>query len=63
MGGFVHRGFQLARVREHGRHLCGRKLYETMLMWETDPSLRDSELHAALATSGVRSRGRLPPHA
>jgi dihydrofolate reductase len=30
-------------------HLCGRKLYETMLVWETDPSLRDSELHAAFA--------------
>jgi dihydrofolate reductase len=30
-------------------HLCGRKLYETMLVWETDPSLRDGELHAAFA--------------
>jgi dihydrofolate reductase len=27
----------------------GRKLYETMLVWETDPSLRDTELHAAFA--------------
>ena len=42
-------GFHLARVRELGCHLCGRKLYETMLVWETDPSLRDSELHAAFA--------------
>jgi dihydrofolate reductase len=41
--------FHLARVRELGRHLCGRKLYETMLPWETDPSLRDTELHAAFA--------------
>ena len=41
--------FHLARVRELGCHLCGRKLYETMLVWETDPSLRDSELHAAFA--------------
>ncbi len=23
---------------------CGRRLYETMLVWETDPSMRDSEL-------------------
>ena len=30
-------------------HLCGRKLYETMLVWETDPSMRDSELDAAFA--------------
>ena len=42
-------GFHLARVRELGCHLCGRKLYETMLAWETDPSLRDTELHAAFA--------------
>ena len=41
--------FHLARVRELGCHLCGRRLYETMLMWETDPSLRDTELHAAFA--------------
>ncbi len=41
--------FHLARVRELGCHLCGRKLYETMLVWETDPSLRDTELHAAFA--------------
>jgi dihydrofolate reductase len=42
-------GFHLARVRELGSHLCGRRLYETMLVWETDPSLRDTELHAAFA--------------
>jgi dihydrofolate reductase len=42
-------GFHLARVRELGRHLCGRRLYETMLVWETDPSLRDTELHAEFA--------------
>jgi dihydrofolate reductase len=41
--------FHLARVRELGCHLCGRKLYETMLVWETDPALRDTELHAAFA--------------
>src|SRR5271167_5271788 len=42
-------GFHLARVRELGCHLCGRKLYETMLVWETDPSLRDTDLHSAFA--------------
>ena len=41
--------FHLARVRELGCHLCGRKLYETMLVWETDPSLRDTELDATFA--------------
>jgi dihydrofolate reductase len=41
--------FHLARVRQLGFHLCGRKLYETMLVWETDPSLRDTELHAEFA--------------
>jgi len=42
-------GFQLERVRELGCYLCGRKLYQTMLAWETDPSLRESQLHAAFA--------------
>jgi dihydrofolate reductase len=41
--------FQLAQVRELGGYLCGRGLYETMLVWETDPSLRDTELGAAFA--------------
>jgi dihydrofolate reductase len=41
--------FHLAAVRELGAHLCGRRLYETMLVWETDPSLRDGELRAAFA--------------
>ncbi len=41
--------FHLARVKELGCCLCGRKLYETMLVWETDPSLRDSDLHTAFA--------------
>jgi dihydrofolate reductase len=42
-------GFHLAQVRELGGYLCGRRLYETMLVWETDPSLRDNELDAAFA--------------
>ena len=41
--------FHLARVRELGAHLCGRRLYETMLPWETDPSLSDTELGAEFA--------------
>jgi len=35
--------FHLARVRELGGCLLGRRLYETMLVWETDPSLQDNE--------------------
>jgi dihydrofolate reductase len=41
--------FHLAQVRELGGYLCGRRLYETMLVWETDPSLRDTELRTAFA--------------
>jgi dihydrofolate reductase len=41
--------FHLAQTREVGGFLCGRRLYETMLVWETDPSLRDDELGAAFA--------------
>src|SRR3954469_14323980 len=42
-------GFHLAQVGELGGYLCGRRLYETMLVWETDPSMRDNELRAAFA--------------
>jgi dihydrofolate reductase len=41
--------FHLGQVRELGGYLCGRRLYETMLVWETDPSLRDNESGAAFA--------------
>jgi dihydrofolate reductase len=41
--------FHLAQVGELGAYLCGRRLYETMLVWETDPSLRADELRAAFA--------------
>ena len=41
--------FHIAQIGELGGYLCGRRLYETMLVWETDPSLRDSELGAAFA--------------
>src|SRR3954452_7256325 len=39
----------LALVRELGAYLCGRRLYQTMLPWETDPSLRDTEDKTAFA--------------
>jgi dihydrofolate reductase len=41
--------FHIAQVRELGGYLLGRRLYETMLPWETDPSMRDDELGAAFA--------------
>jgi dihydrofolate reductase len=41
--------FHLEQIRELGGYLLGRRLYETMLVWETDPSLRDNELRAAFA--------------
>jgi dihydrofolate reductase len=41
--------FHLAQVGELGAYLCGRRLYETMLVWETDPSMRDDEPRAAFA--------------
>jgi dihydrofolate reductase len=41
--------FHLEQVRELGVVLCGRRLYETMLVWETDPSLRHDELGTAFA--------------
>lgn len=41
--------FHIAQVRELGGYLLGRRLYETMQVWETDPSLRDNEPGAAFA--------------
>ena len=41
--------FHLTQTRDLGGFPCGRKLYETMLVWETDPSMRDTELGAAFA--------------
>jgi dihydrofolate reductase len=41
--------FHIEQVRELGGYLCGRRLYETMLVWETDPSLRDDAAGAAFA--------------
>lgn len=41
--------FHLERVSQLGAVLCGRRLYQTMLVWETEPSLRDDALGAAFA--------------
>jgi dihydrofolate reductase len=41
--------FHIEEVRGLGTHLLGRKLYETMLVWETDPSFRTTEDDAAFA--------------
>jgi dihydrofolate reductase len=41
--------FHIEQVRELGGFLLGRRLYETMLAWETDPSLRADEPGAAFA--------------
>ncbi|MFJ1706310.1 dihydrofolate reductase family protein [Kitasatospora sp. NPDC088346] len=41
--------FHLVQTRELGGYLCGRRLYETMLPWETDPSMRGTELAATFA--------------
>jgi dihydrofolate reductase len=41
--------FRIELTRELGGYLCGRRLYETMLVWETDPSLRESKTGAAFA--------------
>jgi dihydrofolate reductase len=43
--------FHTALVRELGGYLCGRRLYDygAMLVWETDPSLRENERGAAFA--------------
>jgi dihydrofolate reductase len=41
--------FHIEQTRELGGFLCGRRLYETMLVWETDPAMRERELDAAFA--------------
>src|SRR5690242_13091821 len=42
-------GFHLDQIGELGGFLSGRNLYETMLPWETDPSMREDELRTAFA--------------
>jgi dihydrofolate reductase len=41
--------FHIEQVRELGCCLLGRRLYETMLVWDSDPSLRASESGAEFA--------------
>jgi dihydrofolate reductase len=41
--------FHIAQTRELGGFLLGRRLYETMLVWDTDPSMRKTEAEAAFA--------------
>ena len=41
--------FHTVQTRELGGFLVGRRLYETMLVWETDPSMRETEDDAAFA--------------
>ncbi|MDQ1743950.1 MAG: hypothetical protein QOE23_2289 [Pseudonocardiales bacterium] len=41
--------FHLERVRGLDSYLCGRRLYETMLPWETDPTMRETRLGAEFA--------------
>lgn len=41
--------FHLATVSELGACMLGRRLYETMLPWETDPAMREDELRSAFA--------------
>lgn len=41
--------FHIAQTGELGGFLLGRRLYETMLVWETDPAMRETEDDAAFA--------------
>src|SRR5215210_3807164 len=41
--------FHTALVSDLGGYLLGRRLYEAMLVWETDPSMRENALRAAFA--------------
>jgi hypothetical protein len=48
--------FHLDQVRGLGSCLLGRRLYEKMLVWETDPALRDNGDTDAFADVWARSR-------
>jgi dihydrofolate reductase len=41
--------FHIEQVGELGGYLLGRRLYETMLVWDTDPSLRVNDARAEFA--------------
>ena len=51
----LHR-FHNQQTREIGAHLCGRRLYETMIYWETadaNPSAAEHELEFARIWKGI----------
>ena len=41
--------FHIEQVRGLGGYLLGRRLHEAMLVWETDPAMRDTEPHIEFA--------------
>jgi dihydrofolate reductase len=41
--------FHTEQVSELGAVILGRRLYETMLVWDTDPSMRETDADAAFA--------------
>lgn len=44
-------GFHLEQIGSLGGYILGRRLYEAMLVWETDPSLAATEERAAFAAA------------
>ena len=46
--------FHIEQVRELGGFLLGRRLYEAMQVWETDPAMREDEPGAAFADAWCR---------
>ena len=55
--------FHIAQVRELGGYLCGRRLYETMPPWETDPSMRQRARGRVRRRVVCDPEGRLQPYA
>ena len=45
--------FHLEQVRDLGACLCGRRLYETMLPWETDRALRATDQDVEIGGAGL----------
>lgn len=41
--------FHVSRIGEFGAIICGRRLYETMLPWELEPAMRNTELDIKFA--------------
>ena len=55
--------FHIQETQQLGVHLCGRKLYETMLPWETDPSMRERTGSEVRRRVVGHSEDRLQSHA